>query len=66
MFSFAIGTITNVRYIYIYIYNFYQTKIKPIQFLSRIQKVSENINFLVKLIYSILCTIKMYIKFRNY
>ena len=30
------------------------------------RQVSENINFLIKIIYNILCTIKKYIKFENY
>ena len=29
------------------------------------RQVSENINFLIKIIYNILCTIKKYIKFEN-
>ena len=56
------ATITNVIYI-IYVvpkskqYNFSQEFKK---------KVNENINFLIKCLYNILCIIKKYIKFGNY
>ena len=39
---------------------------KTVQFFSGIQKIEKYINFLIKIIYNILCIIKKYIKFRNY
>ena len=54
-------------YIYIYIYNFCCTKMKKYKFSQEFKKqVSENINFLIKVIYNILCIIKKYIKFENF
>ena len=44
MFSFIIGTITNL--IYIYIYKKICTKMKTIQFFTRIQKVAKILIFL--------------------
>ena len=61
MFSFIIGTITNVIYIYI---NLYQNENNTI--FHKNSKCSKNINFLIKIIYNFLCIIKKYIKFENY
>ena len=65
MFSFIIGTITNVIYIYIYIYIYlYQNENNTI--FHKNSKGSKNINFFIKIIYNFLCIIKKYIKFENY
>ena len=45
------------------IYNFCRTKMKRIQFFSRIQKVAKILIFLIKIIYNIFCIIKKYINF---
>ena len=56
------ATMTNVIYI-IYVI----PKSKQYNFSQEFKKyVSENINFLIKFIYNILCIIKKYIKFENY
>ena len=65
IFSFIIGTITNVIYIYIYIFFFWYQNENNTIFLEN-SKGSKNINFLIKIIYKILCIIKKYIKFGNY
>ena len=57
IFSFIIGTITNVIYIIFFM--------KTIQFFSRIQKVTKILIFLIKIIYNILCIIKKYIEFEK-
>ena len=42
-------------------------KSKQYDFSQEFKKyVSENINFLIKILYNILCIIKKYIKFENY
>ena len=53
MFSFIIGTITNVIYIYI---NLYQNENNTI--FHKNSKGSKNINFLIKVIYNILYIMK--------
>ena len=52
--------------LYIYIYISYKNGNNTIFFKQFKRQVSENINFLIKIIYNILCTIKKYIKFENY
>ena len=57
IFSFIIGTITNVIYIIFFM--------KTIQFFSRIQKVTKILIFLIKIIYKIFFKIKNYIQFEK-
>ena len=64
MFSFIIGTITNVIYILYIIFFWYQNENNTI--FHKNSKGSKNINFLIKIIYNFLCIIKKYIKFENY
>ena len=48
-------------------FNFCCTKMKKYNFSEEFKKqVSENIYFLIKVIYNILCIIKKYIKFENF
>ena len=58
-----------MKYIYIYIYNliFVVPKWKKYNFSQEFKRqVSENINFLIKFIYNILCIIKKYIKLEKF